>query len=122
MTDYFLDTYALIEIIKGNSKYAKYLKSKLHTSIFNLYELYYNLIREFDEDTAKKYFIQFKQILIRFTDEDIFQASQFKLKHSAQKLSYTDCIGYAISISYNLKFLTGDKEFKYLDNVKFVTK
>ena len=98
MTKYFLDTYALIEIIIGNRKYKKYLSSDLFTSIFNLYELYYNILRDFNEETAKKYFLQFKKILIHFTDAEVFQASQFKLKHKKQKLSYADCLGYAIAV------------------------
>ena len=56
MAKYFLDTYALVEIIKGNPKYKEFSNHDLHTSIFNLYELYYNLLRDFDEKIAKKYF------------------------------------------------------------------
>jgi uncharacterized protein len=122
MTKFFLDTYALVEIIQGNPKYKKYLKSELSTSIFNLYELYYNLLRDFNDETAKKYFMQFKQILIHFTDSDVFHASKFKLEHKKQKLSYTDCLGYGIALRENMKFLTGDKEFKNISNVEFMPK
>lgn len=122
MTKYFLDTYALIEIIKGNQKYKKFLQEELSTSIFNLYELYYNLLRDFNEDTAKKYFLQFKQIIIHFEDSNIFQASKFKLKYKKRRFSYADCLGYSISTQKSMKFLTGDKEFKDIENVEFVPK
>lgn len=122
VAEYFLDTYALIEIIKGNRKYKKFLEDDLHTSILNLYELYFNLLKDFNESTAKKYFLQFKHILIHFNDEVIFQASEFKLAHKKQKLSYTDCLGYAIALENNMKFLTGDKEFRDIKNVEFTQK
>lgn len=122
MTKYFLDTYALIEIINGNKKYKRFLQEELYTSIFNLYEIYYNLLRDFNEETAKKYFMQFKQIIVFFDDSNIFQASKFKLKHKKQRISYTDCLGYSIAIEKNMKFLTGDKEFENIENVEFVPK
>ena len=35
-------------------------------------------------------------------------------------LSYADCLGYVISKKLNIRFLTGDKQFKDLPNVEFV--
>lgn len=118
---YFLDTYALIEIVKGNKKYTKFLDSNLFTSIFNLYELYYKLLRDYNEETAKIYFFQFKQIIIEIKDEYIFLASKFRLQNVKKDFSYADALGYAIALANNLKFLTGDKEFKVFENVEFVT-
>ena len=37
-----------------------------------------------------------------------------------RKPSYIDCIGYMVAKRLNIKFLTGDKDFEDLDNVKFV--
>ena len=64
MVKYFLDTYALIEMIKGNKNYSFYSKAELFTSIFNLYELYYNLLREEGEEIARNYFSKFKSYKI----------------------------------------------------------
>ena len=122
MAKYFLDTYALIEIILGNTKYRRFLESELYTSVFNLYELYYNILRDFNEEMARKYFFQFKQILFKFGDEQIFLASKFKLENKRKKLSYADCLGYIIAQSNNMKFLTGDKEFEETEGVEFVRK
>lgn len=120
MTNYFLDTYALIEIIKGNKNYQKFLEYELFTSIFNLYELYFSLLRDYNQQTAKKFFEQFKSRVLQIKDEYIFEASKFKLQNRKQKLSYADCLGYTIALSYNMKFLTGDGEFKDKKNVEFI--
>ena len=117
---YFLDTYAIIEIIKGNQNYKKFTSEKIYTSIFNLYELYYCLLKDYSELIALKNFEQFKNIIISIKEENIFEASKFKLNHKKQRLSYIDALGYTIAIQNNLKFLTGDKEFENLKNVEFV--
>ena len=51
---FFCDTYALVEIIKGNKSYHPYLDQELHTNILNLYGLFYNLLKEYGEITAKE--------------------------------------------------------------------
>ena len=60
---YFLDTYAIIEIIKGNTNYKKFLNEELFTSIFNLYEFYYTSLRDYGESDAKKFFFQFMSLI-----------------------------------------------------------
>lgn len=122
MTSYYLDTYAMIEIINGNENYKKYIKEQLYTSVFNLYELYFSLLRFCDEEAAKKFFLHFKRGILQIKDEHIFEASRFKIKNIKKGLSYADCIGYIISLRYGIKFLTGDKEFRDLENVEFVGK
>ena len=118
--NYFLDTYALIEIAKGNINYKKYLEFEFFTSIFNLYEFYFSLLRDFNEEIARKFFEQFKDRILDIKDEHIFKASQFKVDNAKKKVSYADCLGYAMALIYGIKFLTGDKEFEKLDNVEFV--
>jgi predicted nucleic acid-binding protein len=120
MVKYFLDTYAMWEIINGNKSYADYLNEEICTSIFNLYELYYNLIKETSEDKAKEKFFFFKRFLIHFTDKEIFEASLFKLKYKKEDISYTDALGYAIALENGMKFLTGDIAFKNKENVEYV--
>ena len=120
MDSYFLDTYALIEIIKGNNNYSKYLTKEIYTTIMNLYELYYSLFRDYGKDTARKYFNLFKKIIINFNDENIFSASEFKLSNREKRISYTDALGYAIALNKMSKFVTGDKAFRGVNNVEFV--
>ncbi|MBI2667954.1 PIN domain-containing protein [Candidatus Woesearchaeota archaeon] len=115
---FFLDTYALVELIKGNENYKKYVNNELFTSILNLYELFYYLLRSYDEDKAKLFYYQYVDILIPIRDEHVFEASKMKLK--IKDLSYTDALGYSIAQKEGIRFLTGDNEFKNLDNVEFV--
>lgn len=53
MADLFADTYALVEILKGNPNYRKYSGKALITTEFNLLELSYALYRDFGDDAAK---------------------------------------------------------------------
>lgn len=109
-----------MEIVKGNEKYEKYLDEESHTNILNLYELYYILLRDFDKETAKKHFENFKRFHIEIKEECIFLASEFKLKNKS--VSFADALGYITAKENGFKFLTGDKEFKDMPNVEFVPK
>lgn len=120
--NHFLDSYALIEIAKGNEKFNALLQQDLFTSIFNLYEFYYALLRDFNESTAKKFFYHFKEIIIRIKDEHIFEASHFKFINRKKLLSYADCLGYVMAKDYDMKFVTGDNKFENLENVEFIKK
>ncbi len=118
---YFFDTYAFYEFINGNKKYIKYFKNyAIITTRFNLIELFYILLKDFDLETTRKYYKEFIPFTIEFSDEVIEKAMLFRLKHKKQDLSYIDCMGYIYSILNGIKFLTGDKEFKNFPNIEFV--
>jgi uncharacterized protein len=120
MNKYFLDSYALIEIIEGNPSYKKYLDYDLFTNIFNLYELYFALLRKGLGEKSKDYFFRFKEIIVEIGDDHIFEASDFKLSNKKKKFSYADCLGYVMAFSNSAKFLTGDNGFEGFENVEFV--
>ncbi len=120
INSYFLDTYALIEIIKENENYKKFQDTPNSTGFMNLLELHYILSKDFDSKKADSMVDKLKEILLRVTLEDIKEASKFKLKNSKKKFSYVDCLGYALAYNRKIKFLTGDKEFERLPNVEFV--
>jgi predicted nucleic acid-binding protein len=118
---YFFDTYALFEILNNNPKYQKYLDADFAVSILNLYEFYYNLIKE--DNSEEKARLELNSLMPKSTgiiEEDIINSSNLKLKN--KELSVPDCFGYVIAKRLKIKFLTGDKEFKNMDNVEFVTK
>jgi len=117
---YFLDTYAIVEIIKGNPLFTQYLSEKLFTSVFNLYELYVNILKADSEENAKREYFRFLEFVIPINQEHIFRAGKFKVAHLKKSISYTDALGYAIAEIEHMKFLTGDKEFKNFENVEFV--
>ncbi|MBI1972178.1 MAG: PIN domain-containing protein [Candidatus Aenigmarchaeota archaeon] len=120
MVRFFLDTFAMFEIINGNPRYEKYINCDLSTSLQNLYELYYNLLKTNGEDFAKNCFKRFRQFAIQISDGHIFNASKFRLENLRLNLSYADALGYAMAKEEEMKFLTGDKAFKGMDNVEFV--
>ena len=118
MSRYFFDTYALVEIIKNNPNYVQYSDEVITTSLLNLIELYYSILKDFNEEKAKMVYSKFKESISEFSDDVIFEAMKFKLAN--KNLSYVDCIGYSFALKNGLKFLTGDKEFKESVNVEFV--
>ena len=123
MTDtkiFLADTYALIELLSGNPNYKPYLSHILITTKFNLVELYYHFLHDYGEETADKYLGLYSKFVIPITDNSIRKGMDFKLKHKEEKISYVDCIGYAIALELGIKFFTGDKKFENKDNVEFV--
>jgi predicted nucleic acid-binding protein len=115
----FFDTYALIEIAKGNPRYKKYLDTeRIIVTGLNLIELYYAILRDFDEIEAKRHYFFYLPFAEEVTDEIVFEAMQFRLGH--RELSYADCIGYTMAKRAGVKFLTGDIVFKGVENVEFV--
>src|SRR3989344_7006269 len=123
MTDikiFLADTYALIELLGGNLNYKLYLNHILITTKFNLIELYYHFLHDYDKETADKYLNLYSKFVVPITYSCIKKGMEFKLKHKKEKVSYVDCIGYALALEFGIKFLTGDQKFKDKENVEFV--
>ncbi|MBW2991558.1 PIN domain-containing protein [Candidatus Woesearchaeota archaeon] len=118
---YFFDTYAFIEAINGNKSYRPYMKGiTIITTKLNLMELHYITLKDIGEKMADAHYEFFKDFVIMISDEIIKKANKFRYANRKKKLSYTDCIGYIIARTRNIKFLTGDKEFKGMEGVEFV--
>ena len=117
----FFDTYALLEIIKGNKDYGQYKENiTLLTTKLNLMEMHYVLLRTMGKEEADKYYDELVDFSIEVDNEVIKAANELKLSLKKKNLSYIDCVGYIIAKTTGVKFLTGDKEFKDLENVEFV--
>ena len=117
---FFFDTYAFLEIIRGNNKYKNYSNTTIITTKLDLMELHYILLREKGAKIAEEYYDFFKEFCVKIDDEIIKKANEFRYKHKKKDLSYVDCIGYLIARTRNIKFLTGDKAFKGIQGVEFV--
>lgn len=117
---FLCDTYALVELIKGNPLYLPYLKEELYTTIFNLYELIYQFLRDYDEATAQRYFYAYAPYVVDVKDAHLFAGAKFKLKHARENISYVDALGYALAQEEGMRFLTGDEKFETIENVEFV--
>ena len=117
---YFFDSYAVIEFIDGNSAYSRFTQAPVIITIFNLAEIYWVALREYSEEDANNIYEKYSQCVVEISDDVLKNAIKFRKKHKKNDLSYADCIGYMYALKNNLRFLTGDKEFKNLKNVEFV--
>mgnify|MGYP001600877891 CR=1 FL=1 len=119
---YFFDSYAIIEIVKGNPNYEKFSGVDFITNSLNLAEVYYYLLKESDEYIASDMLKKFNFEFIEIDPKTAVDSAIFRFRNKKSKLSYADCIGYVLAKENNLLFLTGDKEFENLFNVEFVKK
>jgi len=118
---YYFDTYALVEINKGNPNYQKYLDSRLITSILNLMEFYHMLVREGNKEIAEIKFDKYLKSCVRLTPVVIKEAVEFRLhfiKETKFKISYVDAVGYVIAKKLGVKFLTGNESFRKVEFAK----
>ncbi len=116
----FFDSYALVELYQQSENYKKYKKVGIVTSYFHLYEMYYILKKSYDERQIKEFFEFMQGFCVILNFDWIKLATEFRFKYKKRDLSYADCLGYIISKDLDIKFLTGDRQFKDLPNVEFV--
>jgi len=117
---YFFDSYAVMEIIKGNPNYKKYLDKNVVLIKENIFEIYLSVLRQIDKEKANSIIDDYYPCVIDFDKDVIKEAAELKLRHYKQNISMTDCIGYILAMKLGIKFLTGDKEFEGFENVEFV--
>jgi predicted nucleic acid-binding protein len=124
MARLFADTYALIELLKGNPNYENYSQADLVSTEFNILELTYALFRDFGRDEATKVvkLIRYKIKILSTEDSDYLDASEFRksANKTGKKLSLIDALGYSCSKKLGIKFLTGDREFIEMENVEYI--
>ena len=117
---YFFDTYTLWELIKKNPRYEPFSQESIICTIFNVYEFYVTLRKDFNEEIAKRYVLLLEDCLVETTIKNIIDAVEMKKQFNKQDISFIDCLGYIKAKELKIKFLTGDKEFEMMENVEFV--
>ncbi len=117
---YFFDSYAFVEIFRGNKNYLRFRTTDFATSRLNLMEVYYYLLNNFDKKTADAFYDEVVKYAIEITDGIIKDAMMLRIQNKSKNLSYIDCIGYILAKISGLKFLTGDRQFKEMENLEFV--
>lgn len=93
----------------------EYGTSLLMTTI-NAGEVWYILVREVSETEAERAVTDLKRLGIQFVDADwnlTRLAASFKAKH---RMSYADCFAAALAKDHKADLVTGDKEFKQVEN------
>ena len=117
----FFDTYALFEVLKKNPEYSRFVNDvAVITTRLNLMELYYGLLTKHGEEVAESAYSGFLPHVVDIDDDTIKEAMKFKASARTRALSYVDCVGYALARRLNIKFLTGDRQFKEMPNVQWV--
>ena len=85
MNSYFLDTYAMMEILKSNPSFERFRNTPNTTSNVNLLELHYIISREFGLERANQLMEKLKNIISEINLEDVKRASAFRLKKAKKK-------------------------------------
>jgi len=117
-----LDTYALVEISKGNPKFAEYANSNFVITDLTLSEFYVVLLREEGEKVADFWFKKLERYSLPVSKETLIEAMKFKYNNRKTNISFFDATGYIFAIKNGYYFATGDKEFENLPNVDFKKK
>lgn len=120
-----LDSYALIAFFEdepGADKVRELLikaeeqkGTKLLMSVVNLGEVWYSIARAASSAKADEYIQEIEGMAIEVIDADWLltqQAAHFKM---SGKISYGDCFAAALAKIRKAELVTGDKEFKTLE-------
>ncbi len=114
-----LDTYALVEIAKGNSIFAQHLQQDIIITEITLAEFYGVILREQGEKMAEQWFQKLNSYSQPVDMKTFIEAVKFRYEHKKKNISFFDAVGYIFSIRNNLNFVTGDKEFEHFKQVEF---
>jgi len=119
-----LDSFALIayfekepggEKVKKILKEAELKKCVLLMSIINWGEVYYSLYRSKGEDKAEESILILDQLPITLVLADRFQTYQASKLKAKYTVAFADCFAAALALQKQSKILTGDPEFKKLE-------
>ena len=123
MKRYVLDSYAMIAYFEnepGADRVAQFLrqliqgKAKGFMSVVNWGEVYYNTMREQGVAEAEKVILQLDKFPIQIVEVNknlAYEAAKLKGKY---RIAYSGCFAVALSVKLNASLVTGDPEFKKL--------
>ncbi len=117
-----LDTYALVEIRRGNPKFLELSSRDFVITDLTMAEFYSILYRQNEENAAIEWNHKLHAYCRTVSKEILIKALKYRIDNKKEELSIFDCIGYIYALENNLKFVTGDKEFKNKEGVLFIPK
>jgi hypothetical protein len=89
MSTFFADSFAIIEMLKGNKNYQSYQSERLITTEFNICEVGFAVCREYPANATRVLKTVRKMVVIQETrDEDFVQVQPGERKHQARARSY----------------------------------
>jgi predicted nucleic acid-binding protein len=122
---YVLDTWAVIAYLEDEPSAQQIVDLiataheeaiPVYMTVVNVGEVWYTIAREVSEADANGSIKELRDLRIQFIDADwdlTQEAAGFK---SQNKMSYADCYAAALAKSYKADLITGDKEFKLLED------
>lgn len=119
---YCLDTYALIEIAQANPKFTFLFKEDFIIPSTTLAEFYGVLLRNKGKDEAEIWVEKLSGAATGTPLSIMLRAQSFRFIHKQRNISFFDGVGYCFAQENNMFFVTGDKEFKELKGVRYITK
>lgn len=120
-----LDSWAVIAYLEDEpaGQQIAQLISSAHASdvpvmmtVVNVGEVWYIIAREVSEEDANSSVKQLRDLRIQFVEADwelTLAAARFKSKN---KMSYADCFAAALAQNKKADLITGDKEFKSVED------
>ncbi len=124
MNRYFYDSYAVLAYLSDHPSYRSYFEEDdgVLTKL-NLLEVHFKLLSVHGGRAARQALQAFSRYLIDFSLDDIEKGMRVRreLRDKDLNVSYADAMGYYLAGKLGVKFLTGDKVFRSLANVEFVT-
>ncbi len=122
---YVLDSFALISYIEGEKgakivanilKEALTDKAEIFMSVINWGEIYYIVLREQGKEVAELYLKTINRYPIKIVDVDKSLTLEAANVKAFNKMSYADAFAVALAKFQKAKLVTGDKEFKAIEN------
>src|SRR2546426_10873476 len=110
----YLDTYALVEIIYQNPKFAHYLTAEFVVSDLTLAEFYGVLLKDESPELAEEWFKKLEPYALSVSRELLREAVKFRFDNRRRDISFFDAVGYVFAMRHGYLFVTGDKEFEKL--------
>jgi predicted nucleic acid-binding protein len=114
-----LDTYALIEIYKGNTRFSDLLNASVVICDLTLAEFFGVILREKGENEARYWVRQFEQYVVHVELATLFNAVKFRQENRKKRYSFFDAVGYVYSLEHGFEFVTGDEGFRGMNQVDF---
>ncbi|MFT4303598.1 MAG: hypothetical protein ACMXYG_03465 [Candidatus Woesearchaeota archaeon] len=106
--------------MNGNNNYAEITLSNFVITDWALAEYYKTLIKAFNKSTAEYWFNKFLPYSVKVELSIMKKAIHFQTENKKTNISLFDAVGYVFSLEKKIIFVTGDKEFKNMVNVRFI--
>jgi len=123
---FIFDSHALLKLFqkeKGYEKVVQLLKeikeagSTKYINAINLGEIIYSTKREFGDQKKIEVLANIERLnftILPIPNNLIFQAAEYKAQYS---ISYADCFTLASALEYKAAIVTGDSEFKKVEDL-----